>query len=519
MSHHTGFRGIRPRLAHLTRWKIIGPAVPPLAALLLATMAPSAPAKPPPETLTSGAHYRSARLYFQQKLLDRAEAQLRLALAADSACAGCWTLWGKIACEEAWLAVDATPAMTDTAVRLEALRNLAPLYEQAGLRFSRAEALDPEEEAWLSRDWRQHYWVTLFKLADNLFNIRRYAESLEMFRLLERLDPAEPYGLLYQAYCLDRQQQVREAVRLARSADDLAQRRLAASACDTLEGEARRSTCRHLQDQHTRVRSGARTFLEGRIAALGDLARAEADADSVPVNRRAHLEEAISRYEEALRSAPDRPEVRFKLARAFFSMAETFQESSDTALVHSWYRRSADTFLDLAGAGPPAARAGVGPPGGPVGAGPPGERAGAEARHGGVEALRRIGDWARLLPWLKVEVDEHPGDGTAWRDLGECLAELKQPGEAFNCLLTARVLSEEGRETPLAESLLLLGNPAAASDPMADLKSLGEPGTARTCPEPGSDRIIVGWFWWSRGEARHYVGARRIGRVQFRATP
>ncbi len=466
-----------------------------MIAVMCAVPVHGAPSESDP--LTPQARFMSGKLYIGQKLYERAEEQIRVAVEGDSTKAVYRAWWAIALCEVAAERLQASASIRDLDRRIEALRALEPLYRQAFRQFSRAQELDPDDMPRFCADHQVHYWVDGFKQAEGMFRNHNYEESLALLRVLAELDPSEPQGFLTMAHCLDKLDRQHEAVEQAGIAVELALAKIAEADCDNLRTRKARLDCTRRRDQHRQIVDNVDSFLRSRNLVLGNQAFDASMAAEGIEERRRHLGDAVLYFEKSLAIDPRLDVVRFRLGNAYYSLAETYGEEGDTARAHQLYRRSAVEFFELANAESLSANVR------------------GDALFNGKNALYAIRAWGELLPYLEHTVDIDPRDAAAYRRVAECLAELKRSQEAVSYLMMCNALSENGVMGKVAELTAAVRASVDGGDEAEALRELGDPDEIRTYREMDSGRTIRTWIWWNRGEVRHFVDGRAVGAIAF----
>lgn len=451
------------------------------------------------KALTPNAHFMSGKLYFNQKVFDKAEREFANAVKGDSTSAEYRAFWATAVSEVAMSRLESTSGIADQAARLEAIRAIEPLLDTAAEQFERAMEIDPKKQGDFASENRQHYWVKMYKQADVLLKDKRYEEALEVFKLTTVLDPSDPAGFFQVAYTQSQIGDVRNAVLLAKESREMATLRLEELGdCSQFKSAARKKDCR---DRRTRMETIIRnvdSFTRSKNAALGDEAFERSRSVEEPAARRAVLDEAVTFYGAALEQDPSLEGVRFNLGNAHFEKARSFEKAGDAAAAVPEFQKAAEVFLVLAD----------------------NDSAKADNRrdalYNAASARLAAKDYAAAGPLFKRYIDLAPREVPAWGQAGYCHIELGQRLEGVAYITMSNALGDKALETPIGESVGTVRNLYGSSAAATALTELGEPEQVRTYTDPGdNERIVTTWIWWSKGQARHFLKGEEVGRVSF----
>jgi tetratricopeptide (TPR) repeat protein len=447
--------------------------------------------------LTPNAHYMSGKLYMSQKVYDKAEREFRAAVEGDSTHAEYHAMWANSLSELAKMKLASTASVSDRDAKLEAVRAVGPLYQNAQVEFAKAIAMDPKGADEFEKN-RLHYWVELYQLADARFKAPDYEDALELYKLTTILDPKEPTGVFWVGFTLAKLEKTMEGVQTALQARAMAEERIAELGdCSQFKSQKKKGECaKRIQNMKT-IQNNVDNFTKSKNYELGKDQMNRAVTEQDVAKKRERFLAAIDYFEKALTQDPTLLGVRFDKADAQFKLGQTFEES-DTTTAHKHYRSAATTFLEIAADDSTEADARK------------------DARYNAIMALYQSSDWAGLLPLLKVYIDVDPHDADIWRRIAKTMAELDRNSEAFSSLMTANALGEQGEPVDKNQSMNTVKNLYGQSAAAKALQELGEPEEVRSFQETSENgREITTWIWWTKGQIRHYVDGTQVGTVSF----
>jgi tetratricopeptide (TPR) repeat protein len=451
------------------------------------------------KTLTPNAHFMSGKLYFNQKVFEKAEREFANAVKGDSTSAEYRAFWATAISEVALARLEATTEIADQAARLEAIRSIEPLLRTASEQFERAMEIDPKKQGDFASENRQHYWVDMYKQADVLLKDKRFEEALEVFKLTTVLDPSDPAGFFQVAYTQSQIGDVRMSVLLAKESRDMASARLEELGdCSQFKSASRKKECRDRRNRMETIIRNVDSFTRSKNAALGDEAFERSTTIDEPAARRAVLDEAITFYGAALEQDPSLEGVRFNLGNTHFEKARSFEKAGDATAAGPEFQKAAEVFLVLAD----------------------NDSAKVENRrdalYNAASARFAAKDFAGAGPLFKRYIDLVPKEVPAWGQAGVCHLEQGQRLEGVAYITMANALDDKAIETPVGVSVGTVKNLYGGSAAATALADLGEPEQVRTYTDPSdTERVVTTWIWWSKGQARHFLKGDEVGRVEF----
>ncbi len=447
------------------------------------------------EQLTPNARFMSGKLYLKQQVYDKAESQLRLAVAGDTASAEYRAYWATALAYLGEEKLQKTSGISDLNERLAAIRATSDVFKAAGEQFALAIAMDPKKQTDWSGDNRAHFWVDIYKQADGLFRESRYEDALELYKILTVLNPEEPEGFFRVAYTMDRLGEAKQSVIKAGESKVMALDRIGQLGdCGQFKSSKAKSECRKKIRELEKIVTNVDSFTRSKYADLGYNALDAAQAEKDPVAKRPSLDEAQMFFEKALEQDPSLEGVRFSYGNVFFNRARTFDgESPDTSRAYPQYRKAAAIFASLANA----------------------DSVDADTRRDALynagSALYAASDWQGALPLLKRYIDLDVKDGDTYRRVAKCMSEMGQHADAVAYYLLS--LSLEADKKDITEAMNTARNLHAGSDQVRAADELGNPEEIRAVEE--DNRTTLTYIWWLKGEARHFRDGALVGAVKF----
>lgn len=464
---------------------------------LACLLVPPAPAQE--AGLTPHAHFMSGKLYFTQKVYDKAEREFQLAVQGDSTQAEYRVLWANAMCEVARQTLADATGQRDPAARAKAIQQLATVYQTAADQYSKAAATDPKKQGEASADNRLHYWVDLHNQAVELFKLKKFETALEINKLMTYLDPREPRGFFGMARTMDQLGETKVGVILADQAKGLADERIAELGdCGQFVSKKRQKDCKDQIKNYEKFKLDVDNFTRAKYVALGQEAlRLSQDEPNID-NKRKYLEETIMFFKKGLEQDPSLIGTRFDLGNTYYALAQTWDESGarDTSSAFPSYREAARIFLQLVGNDSTPADIIN------------------DARFNAGQALYSAANWSAAVPVLRGYIAVFPKEPATYNLVAQCLAELKRPAEAAAYTRMVGALLK-GDQVPVNESITTARNLYGDSDMTKSLAEMGNPEEVRSVQERGTDETVITWIWWARTEARHYIKGVQVGVVKF----
>src|SRR5512140_941247 len=467
-----------------------------LVASSLVFTASQARAEEPERELTPKSHFMSCKLYLTQKVFDKAEEQGRLAVKGDSTQADYHGYWATALASLARERLGNTASISDTSARLDSVRAVAGLYDNARREFETAMRLNPKEPDYGTN--RMHFWAELYALADSRMkaNPPDYGEALELYKLTTVLDPKEPAGVFWVGYTLAQLNRPLEGVKTVMLARQMADQRIAELGdCSQLKGKAK-VECSKAMKSLLIIQQNVESFTKSKNVEIGRSELEAAGAESDAAAKRGRLESAISYLNKGLEQDPSLENVRFDIADAQFKLGTSY-EGNDSSMAHKYYREAAGTFLTIADNDSSA------------------QDSKKDALFNANMALYQASEWNRVLPLLKRYVDIDAHDQDIWRRIAKVNAELDKRPEAISSLMMSNALGDGGEDVPVEESISTVKNLYAGSDAARSLSELGNPEQVRAFRDNENSRVITTWIWWTKGQVRHFVDGKQVGTLSF----
>lgn len=467
--------------------------------LLMAGLAQGADEK---AGLTPNARFMSGKLYWNQKVYDKAEREFAAAVAGDTANAEYRTFWGTALSQVATGKLEATASISDPEARRAAIQAVAPMLAEASHQFDLASAMDPKKQAAAAADNRQHYWVDIYKQGLALAELKQYEDALGVFKLTNVIDPQDPSGLFQVAYAHGQMGNTVEAVAEARQAKEMAQIRIAELGdCSQFKSTKAKQGCRTKIDNMNKIIKNVDSFTRSNNVKLADVALTRSRSTTDPIELRAVYAEAIGYFENALEQDPSLNGVRFDLANTHFMTAESFEAGKDKDSAKLSYLKAAEIFGFLADA----------------------DSVDAETKslsiYNGASALYSAGEFVKAGPMFQRYIDLAPREVPAWQLSGICYLEQGKRLDAVSHLAMGSALGDKAVATSVEESIGTTRNLYGGSAAAKSLVELGDPEDVRSFTDKDNGgRIVTTWIWWSKGQARHYLNGEEVGRVSFQAT-
>lgn len=245
-------------------------------------------------------HLSGGRLYRSQKVYDKAQRELELAVKEEP---------------------------NNPLAHLE----LAMVYaeigetEKAGEEFEKTLQLDPKMQKDVDAN-RQHYWVEHFNAGIRLSNEEQnYEEAAEEFQKAVDLDPRDVRAYTNLAFCLRKTGRQDEALALFQKAltlnptDPNARRNLAASYVDMARSEVRGEQYIDAIMLYEKAAELDSTVTDTEFELANAYSEA-AQAETIAVARTQYYENAVALYNRVLERTPDNIDATFNLGTAYLAM-------------------------------------------------------------------------------------------------------------------------------------------------------------------------------------------------------
>jgi tetratricopeptide (TPR) repeat protein len=245
-------------------------------------------------------HLSGGRLYRSQKVYDKAQRELELAVQQEP---------------------------NNPLAHLELGMVYAEIGEtkKAGEEFEKTLQLDPKKQKDVDAN-RQHYWVEHFNAGIRLSNEEQnFAEAAKEFQKAVDLDPKDVRAYTNLAFCLRKIGQVDEALALFQQAlilnptDANARRNLAASYLDMARSEAREKRYVEAIMLYEKAAELDTTLTDTQFELANAYSEA-ALAESIAVARSQYYDKAVSLYLRVLEREPDNIDATFNLGTAYLAM-------------------------------------------------------------------------------------------------------------------------------------------------------------------------------------------------------
>lgn len=467
--------------------------------LLTAEFAQAADEK---QGLTPNARFMSGKLYWNQKVYEKAEREFAAAVVGDTTNAEYRTFWGTSLSQVAIGQLEATASISDPEARRAAIQAVAPMLAEAAHQFDLAAMMDPKKQAAAADDNRQHYWVDIYKQGLALAELKLYEDAREVFKLTNIIDPKDPSGLFQVAYANRQMGNTVLAVAEAKKAKEMAQIRIAELGdCSQFKSTNAKKGCRTKVENMNKIIKNVDSFTRSNNVKLAEEALTRSRNAADPAGTRAAYAEAIGYFEAALEQDPSLDGVRFDLANTHFMTAESFESEKDKPSAKASYLEAAEIFKVLADA----------------------DSVDSETKllslYNGASALYSAEDFVGAGPLFQRYIDQKPREVPAWQLAGICHLEQGKRLDAMSYLSMGSALGNKSTVTSVEESVGTTTNLYHGSAAAKILAELGNPEDVRSYTDKDNGgRIVTTWIWWSKGQARHYVNGEEIGRVNFLAS-
>jgi len=245
-------------------------------------------------------HLSGGRLYRSQKIYDKAQRELELAVQQEP---------------------------NNPLAHLELGMVFAEIGEtkKAGQEFEKTLQLDPKMQKDVDAN-RQHYWVEHFNAGIRLSNEdQNFAAAAEEFQKAVDLDPRDVRAYTNLAFCLRKTGRQEEALALFQKAltlnptDANARKNLAASYLDMARGEAKDKRFIDAIMLYEKAAELDSTYTEAQFELANAYSEA-ALAESIAVARTQYYDKAVSLYNRVLERTPDNIDATFNLGTAYLAM-------------------------------------------------------------------------------------------------------------------------------------------------------------------------------------------------------
>lgn len=452
------------------------------------------------KNLTPKAHFMSGKLYFNQKVYDKAEEQFAAAAAGDSTNGEYRSLWATAICELAKSRLDATTKISDRDQKLAAVRSIGSLLKRAAGEFDNAVSLDPKSQADPAETNRRHYWVDLYKAGGAALTDRRFEEAVDLYRLTTVLDPREPVGFFQVAYTYAQLGEIRRGVSLAESSKVMARTRIGELGdCSQFKSIKKKGDCRRqIEDMEKTIRN-VDGFTRKFNYDLGNEAFDRSGQETDVTKQLGALDEAIGFYTAALEQDPSLFYARINMGKAWFEKGRLLGEARGAAAT-SAYQEAGKILLAVADD----------------------DSVDADKRRESLftaaQAQINARDWPKATALLKRYIDLNPRDGEPYASTGQSLYNDNQRLEGVAYYMMSNALSPKAEITPVTQSVNTAKNLYSNAGMGKALAEMGEPSEVRTVVEKEQGgREVTTWIWWSQGKAQHFVKGEAVGQVTFRA--
>ncbi len=245
-------------------------------------------------------HLSGGRLYRSQKIYDKAQRELELAVQQEP---------------------------NNPLAHLELGMVYAELGQtkKAGEEFDTAVKLDPKKQKDVDAN-RQHYWVEHFNAGIRLSNEEQnFAAAAEEFQKAIDLDPQDVRAYTNLAFCLRKTGRQAEAFALFQRAitlnptDANTRKNLAASYIDMARGEAKEKRFVEAIALYEKAAELDTTVADTQFEQANAYSEA-AQAESIAVAKRQYYDKAVTLYKRVLERSPDNIDATFNLGTAYLAM-------------------------------------------------------------------------------------------------------------------------------------------------------------------------------------------------------
>jgi tetratricopeptide (TPR) repeat protein len=419
------------------------------AVLLAAIVAPAAA-----EKVNCSNEFRSGKLYFSQKLFEKAVH--RFALSVET-CPEKADYRGRYAIALAQYGGERLEDVLVFAPSEEAkaatIDSVVTMYQAAGAQFDTSKTLDPgKKNQKFVRENREHFWVERYNKGVKLLKEGKHEIAALEFHLARLLDPTRPLAYSQGAIALiylDRKQEAATLVQagLEREPEDKKLNDLLETiyidAADDLIEECERSVSDGNTEEAVGKASEAVAYLDQVLERRGG-----GDENLIFKRGTAHLAGGSAQGEDGTES--------FKAAAADFSKAAELVSYEDDANFH------------LA------------------------------ALFNQIQSLLKVGDCEGAIVVIKDFISKDYKDAGIWRSWAICLSEKEDPQAAVAALMLSKSLDGEAVDVQSAVEV-------AKEDAAAAVQALGPPDFIRTYQEASSGNQIESWFWIDERTAMSFI--------------
>jgi len=245
-------------------------------------------------------HLSGGRLYRSQKIYDKAQRELELAVQQEPNNALAHLELGMVYAE-----IGKT--------------------KEAGQEFDKAEQLDPKKKKDVDAN-RQHYWVEHFNAGIRLSNEdQNFTAAAEEFQKAIDLDPNDVRAYTNLAFCLRKTGRQAEAFALFQKAlslnptDVTTRKNLAASYIDMARSEAKEKRFVEAITLYERAAELDTTVADTQFELANAYSEA-AQAESIAVAKAQYYDKAVSLYNRVLEREPNNIDATFNLGTAYLAM-------------------------------------------------------------------------------------------------------------------------------------------------------------------------------------------------------